>query len=82
MQNQINLSPITQFAQLLKAAEFSQAKEVKMNMQQARLLNLTLVEMLDKLNQDYELLLKDLKSNSGPDVISVSMDGGGFGSEE
>ena len=29
MQNQINLTPITQFVQLLRAAELSQQKEIK-----------------------------------------------------
>ena len=43
MQNQINLTPITQFAQALRAAELSQAKEVKISIQQARLMNLAFV---------------------------------------
>lgn len=78
MQHQINLSPITQFSQLMRAAELSQQKEIKIPIQQARLLNLTLIEMVDKINQDYERLLNDLKNSLDSDVISVSMDGGGF----
>jgi hypothetical protein len=56
MQNQINPTSITQFIQQLKAAELAQQKEVKMSIQQARLLSLTLTEVLDKLNQDWESL--------------------------
>lgn len=74
----INTTPISQFAQLLKAAELTQQKEIKMPMQQARLLNAALVEVLDKLNQDYESMFNALKNSPNTDVISVSMDGGGF----
>lgn len=78
MQNQINLTPITQFAQTVRSAELSQAKEVKMPIQQARLLSLALMEMMDKMHQDYDLLLQELRENSSPEAISVSMDGGSF----
>lgn len=78
MQNQINLTPITQFTQTLRAAELSQQKEVKMPIAQARLLNLALTELLDKLNQDYETLFNDLKRSQDTEVIQVTMDGGGF----
>ncbi|MEY4331881.1 MAG: hypothetical protein RLZZ196_619 [Bacteroidota bacterium] len=78
MQNQINLTPITQFAQIVKSAEANQSKEVKLSIQQARTLNLTLLEILDKLNQDYESLFNLLKKASNPEVISIQLDGGGF----
>lgn len=78
MQNQINLTPITQFTQLLRAAELSQAKEIKMPIQQARLLSLALTEVLDKLNRDYETMYNALKQSPDNAVINVSMDGGGF----
>ncbi len=78
MQNQINTTPITQFIQNLRAAELAQQKEVKIPIQQARLLNLALSEVLEKMNRDWETLYHALKQSSDPDVISVSMDGGGF----
>jgi TorA maturation chaperone TorD len=78
MSNQINTTPLTQFAQILRAAELSQSKEVKMPIQQARLLNLALTEIQDKLLQDYTALFLELKSSSETEVIQVSMDGGGF----
>ena len=82
MQNQINLSPITQFVQAVRSAELSQAKEVKLSIQQARLLNLALTELLEKLSRDYETLFNELKSSSDTEVISVTMDGGGFNSSD
>ena len=78
MQNPINLTPITQFTSLLKAAEFNQSKEIKMTIQQARLLNIALTEVLDKLNRDYETLFNSLRKSSDSEVINVSMDGGDF----
>ena len=73
--------PLTQFTQLLRAAELSQQKELKMTMQQARLLSLALTDVLAKLNQDYESLFNSLKTNSGAEVISIQVDGGGFKEE-
>jgi hypothetical protein len=78
MSNQINTTPLTQFAHILRAAELSQSKEVKMPIQQARLLNLALLEIQDKLLQDYETLFNKLKTSSETEVVSVTMDGGGF----
>jgi hypothetical protein len=78
MQNQINLTPVTQFIQLLRAAELGQNKEVKMPIQQARMLSLALAEMMDKLNQDYESMYNALKSSVDTGIVTVSMDGGGF----
>jgi hypothetical protein len=79
MQNQINTTPITQLIQLIKAAEISQSKEVRITIQQARLLNLALSEILIKMNQDYESMYNALKSSVNPEVVTVQLDGGGFG---
>jgi hypothetical protein len=78
MSNQINLSPITQFAQIIRAAELSQSKEVKISIQQARLMNLAFVELMDQLHRDYETMFNALKNSTNTEVVSVSMDGGGF----
>jgi len=78
MQNQINLTPVTQFVQQVRSAELSQAKEVKMSLAQARMLNMALTELLDKVNQDFETMFNQLKQSVDTEVVSVSMDGGGF----
>jgi uncharacterized FlaG/YvyC family protein len=78
MQNQINLSPITQFVQQVRSAEQSQSKEVKMSLPQARMLSLALAEMMDKINQDYEIMFNALKRSVDTEIVSVEMDGGGF----
>jgi hypothetical protein len=49
-----------------------------MTVQQARLLNLALTEMQDKLIQDYESMYNLLKNSIDTEVITVSMDGGDF----
>jgi hypothetical protein len=78
MQNQINLTPFTQFIQQVRSAEASQAKEIKLSMQQARMLSLALAECMDKLNQDYETLFNELKRSQDTEVVTITMDGGGF----
>jgi hypothetical protein len=78
MQNQINLTPITQLVQQIRAAELNQSKNVTIDIQKARLLVLTLTEMQDKLLQDYETMFNQLKRTVNDEVVSVSMDGGGF----
>lgn len=71
------MTPISLFTQLLRAAELSQQKEIKIPIHQARLISLALCEILDKINSDYERLYDDLK-NKNTDSITVNMDGGGF----
>jgi len=78
MQNQINTTPITQFIQQIRSAELSQTKTVSIDIQKARLLALSLAELLDKVNQDYETMYSALKRSVDTEVINVTMDGGGF----
>lgn len=82
MQNPINLTPVTQFIQQVRSAELSQAKNVSMDIQKARLLVLALAEIQDKLLQDYETMFNQLKNAVDTEVVSVSMDGGGFEDEK
>jgi hypothetical protein len=78
MQSQVNTTPLIQFTQALKAAELARQPELKMTIQQARLLSLALSDVLIKLNQDYESLFNELKNSSSSEVVNISMDGGGF----
>ena len=71
----MNTAPIQQFISQVKSADSSQAREVKLNIQQAKRLAFTLGEVMTRLNGDLETLLA--KKNSGQDeVIQVTMDGG------
>jgi hypothetical protein len=71
----LNTAPIQQFISQVKSADASQAKEVKLNMQQAKRLAFTLGEVMSRLNGDLEQILA--RKNSGNDeVINVTMDGG------
>ena len=78
MQNQINQTPITQFIQQVRTADQTQSKEVKLSIQQARALVLVLSEMQIKLLQDYETMFNELKKSIDTEIITVTMDGGGF----
>jgi hypothetical protein len=78
MQNQINLTPFTQFIQQVRSAESGQIKEIKLSIQQARMLSLALAECMDKLNTDYETMFNELKRSQDTEVVTVAMDGGGF----
>ena len=74
----INTTPITHFIQTLRSAELGQQKEVKITIQQARLLNLALAEIMDKLNNDYESMFNEIKKSTDSGTVTVQMDGGGF----
>jgi uncharacterized membrane-anchored protein YhcB (DUF1043 family) len=78
MQNQINTTPITQFIQQIRSSELSQSKTVSIDIQKARLLALSLAELLDKVTQDYETMYGALKRSVDTEVVNVTMDGGGF----
>ena len=80
MQNQINTSAITQIIQQVRSAELTRANEIKLSIQQARMLIIALAEIMDKVNRDYESMYNDLKKhvNAEEQVINVSMDGGDF----
>jgi hypothetical protein len=78
MQNQINITPITQLIQQIRSAELSRAQSVSIDIVKARLIGLALVELLDKVNRDYETMYNQLKNSVETEVVSVSMDGGGF----
>jgi hypothetical protein len=74
----INTIAIQQFIQQVKISDASQQKEIRMDIKNAKALSFALTEVLAKLTQDYEILLKELLKASGNDTITVAMDGGGF----
>ena len=71
----LNTAPVQQFISQVKSADAGQAKEVKLNNQQAKRLAFTLGEVMTRLNGDLEQILA--RKNSGADdVIQVNMDSG------
>lgn len=78
MQNDpINTAPIKQFISMVKSADASRAKEVRIDIQQAKNLSFTLGIVLSQLTEDLEKLL--VKKTSGADeVIQVNIDGKGW----
>lgn len=77
MSNQINTYPLVNFIQQIKAADLSQQKEVKIDIKTAKQIALTLAEVLAKVNQDYDTLLKNLQKTTS-ETVTVQFDGGGF----
>lgn len=77
MSNQINTYPLVQLIQQIKSADMSQQKDIRLDIKTAKQVAYTLGEVLAKMNQDYEVLLKNLQKNTG-ESITVQFDGGGF----
>jgi hypothetical protein len=81
MSNPINNYPITSLIQQIKAADIGQQKEIRIDIKNAKLLSYALAEILSKVNQDYETLLKNLQKSTG-DTVTVQLDGGGFSNQQ
>ena len=81
MTTQINTSPITSFIQQVKGAELSQSKEIKISLQQAKLLVFSLTEVLEQNNRNWEEIYTVIKNskNESPTDNTFVLDGGGFG---
>jgi hypothetical protein len=69
-----NTMPFQQFTQQLKAAELANAKEIKLSIQQARLLNIALTELLEL---NLSELIKNIQT-SDTEVVNIQIDGGKF----
>jgi 5-bromo-4-chloroindolyl phosphate hydrolysis protein len=71
----LNNMPIQQFLSQVKTADSTRAKEIKMSIEQARSLALTLGQVMARLNGDLEQLLQKEYSKEN-EVIQIQMDGG------
>jgi len=71
----LNTMPIQQFIQQVKSADNSRAKEVKMDITQAKNLAFALGTVMARLNGDLEKLVAESKSNDSS-VLQVQVDGG------
>lgn len=71
----INTAPIQQFLSQVKAADASNQREIRIDMQTAKRLAFTIGEVMTRLNGNLEELL--IKQSSREDeVIEVKLDGG------
>jgi hypothetical protein len=77
MPNNINTYPVQQFIEQVKLAEMTQQKSIMLDMKTARVLALTLGEVMTKLNQKYDELLLSLQTTQN-EVVEIRMDGGGL----
>jgi hypothetical protein len=72
-----NTAPIQQFIKQVQSAEQSRAKDIRMEITQAKNLAFTLGIVMAKLNGDLEKFVKENASSGGDEVIQVQLGGGG-----
>ena len=75
----INTMPIQQLIQMVKVAEQSRAKEVRLDIAQAKTLAFTLGEVMSRLHGDLEKILDEKIDKLNQDqVIEINMDSGAW----
>jgi len=75
MQNEpLNTAPIQQFISQVKSADMSNAREVKLNLQQAKTLAYTLGIVMARLEGDLERYVKANAASN--ETVEVRLDGG------
>ena len=73
----INTMPIQQLIQMVKVAEQSRAKEIRLDINQAKTLAFTLGEVMARLHGDLEKVLDEKIEKLNQDqVIEINMDSG------
>jgi len=72
----INTFPVQQFIQTVKSADASKAKEVRIDIDNAKRLAFTLGEVMSRLNGDMELFIKEHVQNLDNEPVEVQLDGG------
>lgn len=71
----LNTYPLQQFIQQVKSAENSRAKDVRLDMNQAKALAYTLGIVMSRLHGDLEKLVAE-NSTGNDETIQVQLDGG------
>ena len=75
----INTMPIQQLIQMVKVAEQSKAREVRLDITQAKTLAFTLGEVMSRLHGDLEKILDEKIEKLNQDqIIEINMDSGGW----
>jgi hypothetical protein len=71
--------PVQQLIQMVKVAEQSRAKEVRLDINQAKTLAFTLGEIMARLHGDMEEVIdKKIEKLNQDQVIEINMDSGGW----
>ncbi|MEK9907315.1 MAG: hypothetical protein VW540_06000 [Gammaproteobacteria bacterium] len=73
--NEINTAPVQQFISLVRSADASRSKEIRMEINNAKRLAFVLGELMTKMSGDLEELLRKEYSKEN-EVIQVNVDGG------
>ena len=77
MQNQpINTSPLKDFLSLVKSAESSRQKEIRLDIDKAKRLQFCLTLMLARHVENLEELLMKKQDEENNPIIDIKMDGG------
>lgn len=71
----LNTIPLQQFLNAVKAAENSRAREVKIDIANAKNLAFTIGIVMSRLHGDLEKLVAESK-NTSDEVIQINLDGG------
>ena len=75
----INTMPIQQLIQMVKVAEQSKAREVRLDINQAKTLAFTLGEVMARLHGDLEKIIDSKIEKLNQDqTIEINMDSGGW----
>jgi len=72
----LNTSSIQSFISIVKGADAGQAREVKLNIQQAKALAYTLGIVMSRLHGDLEKLVTENAKASQDEAVEVQLDGG------
>lgn len=72
----VNTVPLQQFIQQVKSAENSRAKEVKLDINQAKNLAFALGIVMSRLHGDLERFVADSKGSDTDQTIEIKLDGG------
>jgi hypothetical protein len=72
----INTFPVQQFIQTVKSADASKAKDVRIDIENAKRLAFTLGEVMSRLNGDMEQFIKEHVQNIDNEPVEVQLDGG------
>ena len=73
----LNTAPLQQFIKQVQAAENSRAKEVRMDIAQAKNLAFALGIVISRMHGDLEKFVKENASGASDDIIKVEIGSGG-----